>query len=192
MSLLSLPTMSFIFGGLLVLAGLFGGGLEIKELKLPAIGSVGRYVSFSVGICFIALALWITPPPSLDPPPPKPPQPVSTNVREIPLDKGGGAPDTQHSPQLDAIVDFDAGGDVKMDFHVSGKACSQIKFNLFIDGHQVGSTDFFDKELGLFDLGSVTYGKHSLRVSPEGRVGGCNTGSLQSWGGTLTLYTTTN
>jgi hypothetical protein len=57
----SLETMSFILGGILVAAALFGGGLEIKELKLPRIGTIARVLAATVGIGFIALAIYLNP-----------------------------------------------------------------------------------------------------------------------------------
>jgi len=58
---MSLETMSFILGGILVAAGLFGGGLEIKELKLPQIGTVPRLLAAIVGAIFIGLAVFLEP-----------------------------------------------------------------------------------------------------------------------------------
>jgi len=56
--------MSFILGGALIAAALFGGGLEIKELKLPQIGSVARVLTSVVGITFIGLAMYLHPNPA--------------------------------------------------------------------------------------------------------------------------------
>lgn len=56
---MSLETMTFVLGGILLAAGLFGGGLEIKELKLPQINGVARIGSGVVGFGFVTLALAI-------------------------------------------------------------------------------------------------------------------------------------
>lgn len=53
--------MSFILGGILVAAALFGGGLEIKELKLPQIGAIARFLSAVVGAAFVGLAIYLHP-----------------------------------------------------------------------------------------------------------------------------------
>ena len=58
---MSLETMSFILGGILLGAGLFGGGLEIKELKLPHIGTAARVLSSVVGVAFVVLAIFLNP-----------------------------------------------------------------------------------------------------------------------------------
>ncbi|MCE2948707.1 MAG: hypothetical protein ACK515_24540 [bacterium] len=75
---MSLETMSFILGGILLGAGLFGGGLEIKELKLPQIGPVARAMSALVGIAFVALAVFLNPKPEPVPAPAPAPQPAAT------------------------------------------------------------------------------------------------------------------
>ena len=56
---MSIETMAFVLGGLLLAAGVFGGGLEVKELKLPQIGGVQRLVAAMAGIAFVVLALAI-------------------------------------------------------------------------------------------------------------------------------------
>ena len=56
---MSLESMSFILGGILVAAALFGGGLEIKELKLPQIGRVARVFAAAFGLGFVLLAIYL-------------------------------------------------------------------------------------------------------------------------------------
>jgi len=56
---MAFDTMIFILGALLLGAGLFGGGLEIKELKLPTISGVARMLCGAMGGVFIVLALSI-------------------------------------------------------------------------------------------------------------------------------------
>jgi PAN domain len=53
---MTLQTLSFIFGALLLLVGILGGGFEIKEVKIPLIATGGRVVSSIVGVVFITLA----------------------------------------------------------------------------------------------------------------------------------------
>lgn len=75
---LNIQTLSFIFGALLLLVGLFGGGFEVKELKLPKVGWPIRFVSIIVGAFFIAISLGII----------KPPEKVDVpNVVDLPLEK---------------------------------------------------------------------------------------------------------
>lgn len=56
---MELHTMSFIFGAILLVVGLWGGGIEIKELKIPRVGGMARSLSLLIGIIFIFLGLWV-------------------------------------------------------------------------------------------------------------------------------------
>jgi hypothetical protein len=53
---MTLQTLSFIFGGLLLLVGILGGGFEVKEIKIPTVPFGGRVVAAIVGLVFIGLA----------------------------------------------------------------------------------------------------------------------------------------
>ena len=48
--------LAFLLGGLLVLIGLLGGGLEIRELKIPPVSNTSRLLAFIVGIAFTFMA----------------------------------------------------------------------------------------------------------------------------------------
>jgi len=56
---MSIDTMAFILGGLLVAVALLGGGLEVRELKIPSVGRIGRLLCFIVGAVFIGLAVFL-------------------------------------------------------------------------------------------------------------------------------------
>jgi len=56
---MSLAQLSFILGGLLIAVGLLGGGIEIRDLKVPPVGQVARLLSFGGGVAFVALALFV-------------------------------------------------------------------------------------------------------------------------------------
>lgn len=47
--------LAFIFGCILVLIGIIGGGLEVKELKVPIVGWPTRVIAIIVGIIFVGL-----------------------------------------------------------------------------------------------------------------------------------------
>ena len=71
-----LKILTFILGSILLLIGIFGGGFQIKELKIPQIGKFSRFLATSLGIFFILISLGLDiPPPSTTttPPPPSPP-----------------------------------------------------------------------------------------------------------------------
>ena len=55
---MSIEMLSFLLGGLLVIVGLLGGGIEIRELKIRPINQITRVLSLIGGIAFIGLAIF--------------------------------------------------------------------------------------------------------------------------------------
>jgi PAN domain len=55
---MTLQTMSFIFGALLLAVAILGGGFEIKELKVSNVTISVRIISGVVGLIFIGLGFW--------------------------------------------------------------------------------------------------------------------------------------
>ena len=53
---MTLTTLSFILGAVLILAGILGGGFEAKELKIPKISGIARILAVVVGAIFVGLA----------------------------------------------------------------------------------------------------------------------------------------
>lgn len=60
---MELKILTFILGSLLLLIGIFGGGFQVKELKIPQIGKFSRFLATSLGIFFIVLSLGLDTPP---------------------------------------------------------------------------------------------------------------------------------
>src|SRR5712691_3610825 len=54
---MTLQTLAFLFGALLLLVGILGGGFEIKEIKIPHVPGRGRAVASIVGLVFIGFAI---------------------------------------------------------------------------------------------------------------------------------------
>jgi len=57
---MSLVTMSFILGGVLVAIAVLGGGFEVRELKIPSVGQTSRILCFVVGAVFVGLAIFLS------------------------------------------------------------------------------------------------------------------------------------
>lgn len=55
----TLDTLSFILGAILLAVGLFGGGIEVKEIKIPKVTRLVRILSACIGLVFILLGLCI-------------------------------------------------------------------------------------------------------------------------------------
>jgi hypothetical protein len=51
---------AFLFGALLFLIAILGGGFEVKEIKIPRVSLLGRSISTVVGGAFICLGLVVT------------------------------------------------------------------------------------------------------------------------------------
>lgn len=49
----------FVFGCVMVFVGVIGGGVELKEVKIPTVGNRTRTLSIVVGAILIALGLWL-------------------------------------------------------------------------------------------------------------------------------------
>ncbi len=58
---MTLEIVSFAFGGLLILTGMLGGGLQVRELNIPRIGAAARGAFMAVGVLFIGIAVSINP-----------------------------------------------------------------------------------------------------------------------------------
>ena len=54
---MSVQSMSFIFGALLLAVAILGGGFEVKEIKVSNVSIGVRFIAGIVGLCFIALGL---------------------------------------------------------------------------------------------------------------------------------------
>ena len=55
---MTLQTMSFIFGALLLAVGILGGGFEVKEVKVSNASMGVRIIAGIVGLLFIGLGFW--------------------------------------------------------------------------------------------------------------------------------------
>ena len=56
---MKIEIMSFILGAILLAVGLLGGGIQIKEIKIPQVSRFSRILSGCSGIVFILLGLYI-------------------------------------------------------------------------------------------------------------------------------------
>jgi hypothetical protein len=76
---MALKILTFILGSILLLIGIFGGGFQVKELKIPQIGKFSRFLATSLGIFFILISLGLDtpPPPEITTPPLLSPSPSS-------------------------------------------------------------------------------------------------------------------
>jgi hypothetical protein len=75
---------------------------------------------------------------------------------------------------------------VKVEFTASGRHCSEVIAHVFADGREWGSKRILPGQSdGGYEIPVATVGLHKFGVQAEGVTSGCNTGKLDSWGGTL-------
>jgi hypothetical protein len=55
---MTLQTMSFIFGALLLAVAILGGGFEVKEIKVSNVTTNGRILAGLAGLVFVVLGFW--------------------------------------------------------------------------------------------------------------------------------------
>jgi chemotaxis protein histidine kinase CheA len=53
---ITIQVLAFVFGALLILIGIVGGGFEIKELKIPKVSIAGRVIAGLIGSFFFVVA----------------------------------------------------------------------------------------------------------------------------------------
>jgi hypothetical protein len=90
---------------------------------------------------------------------------------------------------------------LQVQYTVRDTHCGSVRVHLLVDGVLIATSDFLGwpgapapfsdlaLDTGLVDLGPVSPGTHVLGVQAEGQVGGCNTGQLDDWGGSLRILT---
>lgn len=64
---MSIETISFLLGAGLIAIAILGGGIEIRELKVPQVGTFSRGLAFVFGAAFIGLTLYLRQPPASAP-----------------------------------------------------------------------------------------------------------------------------
>ncbi|MBA7691829.1 hypothetical protein ES703_100384 [subsurface metagenome] len=72
---MGLEVVSFILGAILLAVGLLGGGIEVKEIKIPKVSRFPRILSVCAGLVFILLGLWLAERSKERPAPEEPPAP---------------------------------------------------------------------------------------------------------------------
>jgi len=85
---MTLQTMSFIFGAILLAVAILGGGFEVKEIKVSKVTMAGRVGAGIVGLFFIGLGFFWPEGKPLDGKPPPPV--VGMSEREHDKDRLGG------------------------------------------------------------------------------------------------------
>ncbi len=108
-----------------------------------------------------------------------------------------GDPGTQRSEILDFTIPIETDGVLRIAYSAATDvlACSDIVLHILWDGVEIYSTERVGPGTGRYTTGSldlsplISRGTHTLTLSPEGVVGGCNSGTLGGWAGKLIVHT---
>lgn len=118
------------------------------------------------------------------PAPARPPFPIvqAVGVANCTQAEGQLCPGILSAPPIDPRTPT-----VKVEFTASADHCSEIIARIIVDGNRWISSRLGPGESdGGYNI-PLGPGQHSIGVQGEGITGGCNTGRLASWGGTLRI-----
>jgi len=139
----------------------------------------------------------LTPLPTQTPIPPPTATPVLVS-KVYYIEKHNGVPGTQSSDPLDYTIDIVSVDLLQVEISIKGPKFdydSDIFVHIYLDGIEIKATPPIGlnsgrQTTGLIDIsGFISPGVHTLKISPEGILGGSNTGSLYAWGADLFVYT---
>lgn len=109
---MTIPLFAFALGALLLFVGVLGGGFEVKELKIPKVGTGVRLLSGIVGLLFIVLGF-------------------TASAEPTHADDKGGHADSTHMEASQQPVDFFLADQL-------GEDETSEKVTVLIDGKNVG------------------------------------------------------
>jgi hypothetical protein len=110
----------------------------------------------------------------------------------------GSSNNTESSERASAnySIDFKFFADVSKDPTPGTSDCSDLRIHAYLDDNEVFVSPWmgYEKRIpqlpldtGIVNLHDISAGKHTLKFVPEGRLSGCNTDFLRSWGGTIAI-----
>jgi hypothetical protein len=85
---------------------------------------------------------------------------------------------------------FDAEhGSIKVEFTANPNHCSDIVAHVYFDFKEWGSNVVHPGQTdGGYEIPVDRTGLHQIAIQAQGLPGGCNTGALSAWGGTLRIW----
>src|SRR5580700_8006962 len=112
----TIASLTFLAGLALIIIGIFGGGIEVKEVKIPTLPTVPRITSIVVGCLLVGLYFWN-------------PFPQPLNQYEGPMD------DQPNDSYCQAVAAFQASQNIDQDGLVGPQTLAKL---------QVAWPDFFN------------------------------------------------
>ena len=93
------------------------------------------------------------------------------------------------TPAFSTIFTSSQASPLTIQFTASAGHCSNIQVAVSVDGNLVSTSGFLTpgQSTGSITTGTLAAGPHTVALQATGQVGGCNTGSLAAWGGSLNI-----
>jgi len=93
------------------------------------------------------------------------------------------------SPPFSTSVTVVSPGPITVTYTASPTHCSEVQVQVFVDGTGLSPSAFLNAGQSSVPVVSspLGVGVHTVALQATGEVGGCNSGILASWGGTLTV-----
>ena len=87
-------------------------------------------------------------------------------------------------------INLTRSADLEIKYTIGSNHCSPIRVRVFADGVEralTGTLGYTGPSSTTVNLSNMSSGAHSISLKAEGIVGGCNNGSLVSWGGSVVV-----
>lgn len=116
-------------------------------------------------------------------------QAQSTTIINLPVENCAQPLSQLCSPPYSTAVNVAQTGPITVDFAASSGHCSNIQVSVFLDGVLVTTSAFLGpgQSTGPITMLAVSAGSHTIALQANGEIGGCNTGTLAAWTGTLAI-----
>src|SRR5579862_5804959 len=93
------------------------------------------------------------------------------------------------TPFYTTVVNAPQAGAMTLTYTAPLNACAVWRVHIYVDSMMLGTTGFLQPPAlssgPIFN--NVTAGSHTIGLQAEGETGGCDTGTLSSWSGTLAI-----
>jgi hypothetical protein len=88
-------------------------------------------------------------------------------------------------------IDASTSGELQVDYLAPRTHCAKLMMHFLLDGREKAVSDVVAPggRTGFVDLGRVPPGNHVIGLQAEGIKGGCDAGTLVSWGGSAVVWT---
>lgn len=159
---MTISTAVFLFGGALLAIGIIGGGLDIREIKVPQVGMVSRILSAALGVVFMTGGIYLgvmesasqggrTPPAQAQTPPTPLPSPLSTSTiapTSVPPTRTPAPPPTV-TPRASSVSSIRLGVDATYNFMANDQAIliDVRERSEYAYGHAWGAINIYFEEI---------------------------------------------